>query len=210
MSEPTLKPDRLPVPLATPIFSFGPVTLSVPDRPVPIELRVTAPASGDNLPVILLSHGHGASNFLSSMRGYGPLVDYYAAHGFVVILPTHLNSKTLALAQNGPEGPLFWRSRAQDMHVILDRLGEIENAVPGLAGRLDKNRIAAVGHSLGAHTVSMLAGSLVTDPATGEVVNLKDARIKAAVMFSPPAMARTWHLGLRRTSPRLVPTTSAT
>lgn len=186
MSEPSLEPDRPPVPPATPILSFGPVTLVVPGRPVPIELRVVAPASGDNLPVILLSHGHGASNFLSSMRGYGPLVDFYAAHGFVVILPTHLSSKTLALDPNGPEGPLFWRSRAQDMHVILDRLGEIESAVPGLAGRLDKGRIAAVGHSLGAHTVSMLAGSRVTDPATGEVVDLKDGRIKAAVMFSPP------------------------
>lgn len=186
MSEPTLKPDHPPVPPATPIFSFGPVMLAVPGRPVPIELRVVAPASGDKLPVILLSHGHGASNFLSSMRGYGPLVDYYAAHGFVVILPTHLSSKTLALDPTGPEGPLFWRSRAQDMHAILDRLEEIENAVPGLAGRLDKDRIAAVGHSLGAHTVSMLAGSRVTDPTTGEVVDLKDARIKAAVMFSPP------------------------
>lgn len=183
MNESTLKPERPP---ATPILSFGPVTLLVPDRPVPIELRVIAPATGDNLPIMLLSHGHGASNFIASMRGYGPLVDYYAAHGFVVILPTHLNSKTLALDPNGPEGPLFWRSRAKDMHVILDRLNEIEDAVPGLAGRLDKDQIVAVGHSLGAHTVSMLAGSRVTDPATGEVVDLKEPRIKAAVMFSPP------------------------
>jgi len=30
------------------------------------------------------------------------------------------------------------------------------------------------------------SGSRVTDPATGEVVDLKDGRIKAAVMFSPP------------------------
>lgn len=186
MSEPTIKPDRPPVPTATPILSFGPVILDVPDRPVPIELRVIAPATGDNLPIMLLSHGHGASNFIASMRGYGPLADYYAAHGFVVLLPTHLNSKTLALDPTGPEGPLFWRSRPQDMHAILDRLDRIEAAVPGLAGRLDKERIAAVGHSLGAHTVSMLAGSRVTDPATGEVVDLKDPRIKAAVMFSPP------------------------
>ena len=62
-----------------------------------MELRVVSPATGDNLPIILLSHGHGASNFLASMRGYGPLADYYAAHGFVVILPTHQDSKTLAL-----------------------------------------------------------------------------------------------------------------
>jgi len=186
MSEPTLKPDQPPVTPATPILSFGPVTLAAPGRPVPIELRVLAPATGGKLPIILLSHGHGASNFLASMRGYGPLADYYAAHGFVVIIPTHLNSKTIALDPTGPEGPLFWKSRAQDMHIILDALDDIEHAVPGLAGRLDRDRIAAVGHSLGAHTVTMLAGSRVTDPATHEVIDLKDARIKAAVMLSPP------------------------
>lgn len=186
MNQPSLKPDLAPVAPATPILSFGPVTLTVPHRPVPIDMRVLAPATGANLPIILLSHGHGASNFLASMRGYGPLADYYAARGFVVILPTHLNSKTLAMDPGGPEGPLFWKSRAQDMHDILDRLDEVEAAVPGLTGRLDRTRIAAVGHSLGAHTVTMLAGSRVTDPATGDVVNLKDDRIKAAVMLSPP------------------------
>ena len=189
-AEPTVHPDRPPLPRATPIVSFSPVTLDVAGRLAPLEMRVVAPATGGELPVILFSHGHGASNFLASMRGYGPLADFYAGHGFVVILPTHQNSKTLALGPTGPEGPLFWRSRAQDMHVILDRLDEIEAAVPGLAGRLDKSRIAAVGHSLGGHTVAMLAGARVTDPATGEVVDLSEPRIRAAVMFSPPGDGR--------------------
>ena len=151
-----------------------------------LEMRVVAPATGGELPDILFSHGHGASNFLASMRGYGRSPHFYAGHGFVVILPTHQNSKTLALDPTGPEGPLFWQSRAEDMHVILDRLDEIEAAVPGLTGRLDKSRIAAVGHSLGGHTVAMLAGARVTDPATGEVVDLLEPRIKAAVLLSPP------------------------
>ncbi len=186
MSEPTVMPDRAPVPRATPFISFSPVTLAPPGRAAQIELRVAASATGGELPIILLSHGHGASNFIASMRGYGPLVDFYAAHGFVVIQPTHLDSKTLALDPNGPEGALFWRSRAQDMHFILDQLDEIEAAVPGLKGRLDKERVAAVGRSLGAHTVAMLAGMTVTDSKSGEVVNLTEPRIKTAVMFSPP------------------------
>jgi dienelactone hydrolase len=186
MSDPTVKGDRPPVTPAKPIISFSPVSFEVRGRVAAMELRVVAPATGDNLPIILLSHGHGASNFLASMRGYGPLADYYAAHGFVVILPTHQDSKTLALDPKGPEGALFWRSRAQDMHFILDHLDDIEATVPGLAGRLDKGRIAAVGHSLGAHTVAMLAGMRVTDAKTGEVVDLAEPRIKTAIMFSPP------------------------
>ncbi len=186
MAEPTIKPDVLPVPASTPIVSFSPVMFDVPGRIATLEMRVVAPAKGDKLPVILFSHGHGASNFIASMRGYGPLVDFYAAHGFVVIIPTHQSSKTLSLDPNGPEGALFWRSRATDMHFILDHLDEIEAAVPGLAGRIDNSRIAAVGHSLGGHTVAMLAGMRVKDSKTSEDVDLSEPRITSAIMFSPP------------------------
>lgn len=185
VGQPTVRPHLPPVTAASPIISFSPLTFEVPGRLAPLEMRVVAPVEGEDLPVILFSHGHGDSNFLSSMRGYGPLVDFYAAHGYVVIIPTHQNSKTLALDPTGPEGPLFWRSRVEDMHFILDHLEEVEAAVPGLAGRIDETRIAAVGHSLGGHSVAMLAGMTVTN-ATGEVVDLSEPRIAAAIMFSPP------------------------
>ena len=176
----------IPVSTPTPAVSYSPLVLSAPDRAVALELKVSAPATGSNLPIILLSHGHGMSNYLASMHGYGPLADFYAAHGFVVIQPTHLDSKTLALDPNGPGGPLFWRSRAEDMKRILDQLEQIEAAVPGLGGRLDKSKIAAVGHSLGGHTVGLLAGMRVTDPQDGKEVDLSDDRITAKVMIAPP------------------------
>lgn len=184
--EPTIRPDRPPVPPATPIVSFSPVLFHVPGRLVPMEVRVVAPAVGGDLPVILFSHGHGGSNFLSSMRGYGPLADFYAAHGFVVILPTHQSSKTVALEPNGPEGPLFWRSRVTDFHFLLDHLDDIEAGVPGLAGRVDKSRVVGIGHSLGAHTMAMLAGMRLADPKTGNIVDLSAPRLKATIQFSPP------------------------
>ena len=61
-------------------------------------MRVSAPVTGSELPVILLSHGHGHSNNLSSLNGYAPLASFWAAHGFVVIQPTHLDSATLSLS----------------------------------------------------------------------------------------------------------------
>ena len=142
---------------------------------------MVAPVRGANLPIILFSHGHGESNLIASMRGYGPLVDFYAARGFVVIIPTHQSSKTLGLDPNGPEGPLFWRSRATDMRFIVDHLDDIEAGVPGLAGRLDKGRLVAIGHSLGGHTVALLAGMRVEDPASGETLDLSEPRLTAAV-----------------------------
>ncbi len=167
----------------TPILSFSPVTLPVAGRHVDLEMKVSAPASGNNLPVILLSHGHGPSNFLSSYRGYGPMADFFAEKGFVVIQPTHQNSRALGLSPSLPEAPLFWSSRATDIRFILDHLDRIISTVPGLSGRVDKAKVAAIGHSMGGQTVAMLAGMEVTDPATGRIVNEAEPRLKARVLI---------------------------
>lgn len=109
---------HIPVNNAVPAVSISQVTLSSETRGLPLELRVTAPVSGDGLAVILLSHGHGPSLYLPSKDGYGPLVNFLAEHGFVVIQPTHLNSKIAGLDADAPGGPLFWRSRIEDMTLI--------------------------------------------------------------------------------------------
>lgn len=166
------------------MISFSPIVLPSPNRRKDIQLRVSAPSTGDSLPIILLSHGHGRSNYLSSSEGYGPLVDFWAGHGFAVIQPTHLSSKFLSIAltdENYRE--LFLDSRAQDMIQILDQLDAVEKAVPFLNGRLDKSRVAVAGHSLGAFTASVLLGAENTDPRNGQVSRFFDPRIKAGVVL---------------------------
>jgi predicted dienelactone hydrolase len=180
----TLSPDTINAP--TPVFSISPVVLPAPGRAVDLHMRVSAPVTGSDLPIILLSHGHGFSNNLSSLNGYAPLANLYAAHGFVVIQPTHLSSRTLSLNPDDPEAPLYWRSRAQDMTRILDQLDAIEGAVPELDGRLDRSKVAVVGHSLGGQTASLLLGAQVTDPHDGTKVNLAEPRIKAGVLLAAP------------------------
>jgi dienelactone hydrolase len=185
MGTPFTDAAGIPVSDPTPVTSFSPVVLPVPGRIVDLHLKVSAPATGQDLPVILMSHGHGPSNFVSSLHGYGPVVDFWAAHGFVVIQPTHLDSMTLGLRDSDdPAAPLFWRSRVEDMRHIIDHLDQIEAAVPGLAGRVDRSRIAAVGHSMGGHTVGMLCGQRVTDPVDGTDVNLTDTRVRAGVLMA--------------------------
>ncbi|UCU99395.1 alpha/beta hydrolase family protein [Acidovorax radicis] len=177
----------LPSVAPVPVVSVSPIVLSAPGRAVPLQVRVSAPVTGRDLPIVFFSHGHGASNNLSSLNGYGPLANYWAARGFVVIQPTHLSSATLrgVVDPNGPEGALFWRSRAEDMTRILDALDVIEEAVPGLSGRMDRVRVAVAGHSLGAMTAGMLLGQRVTD-ADGSVVDLRDQRITAGVIIAGP------------------------
>lgn len=161
---------------ATPVISVSPVTLAAPDRGQDLQVRVSAPTIGSDLPVVVFSHG-----MTLTMDDYAPLVGYWAARGFVVIQPTHLDS--LGLAPDDPRTPLIWRIRTDDLTGILDRLDEIEAAVPGLAGRIDRTRVAVAGHSWGAQTASMLAGARVVgaDGAPGE--NLTDPRVRAAVLL---------------------------
>lgn len=171
---------------AAPVLSTAPVVLPAPGRAVDLQVRVSAPVTGSELPIVLLSHGHGISNHLSSLNGYGPLANFWAARGFVVIQPTHLDSKTLSLGSDDPEAPLYWRTRAKDMSFILDHLDLIEAAVPQLRNRTDRSKVAVVGHSMGGHTASLLLGARLTDPQDGSEVNLIEPRIKAGVLLAAP------------------------
>ena len=184
MSESTYAADTFGSP--TPVLSVSPVVLPAPGRAVDLEVRVSVPVTGSDLPVILLSHGQGHSNNLSSLNGYAPLANFWAAHGFAVIQPTHLSSTTLSLAADTPGAPLFWRSRAEDMTRVLDQLDVIEAAVPQLLGRLDHSKVAVAGHSMGGHTASLLLGARLTDPDDGTEVNLAEPRIKAGVLLAAP------------------------
>lgn len=171
----------------SPVLSLHPLALDVPGRPVPLELRVTAPATGDGLPLLLLSHGHGPSNFLSSLYGYGPLANDYARRGFVVVQPTHLDSKTLPFrGSDHPDAPLFWRSRAGDMSHVLDALDVIERAFPAIAGRIDRSKAAVVGHSMGGHTASVLLGAHHVDPRDGSALSVVEPRLRAGVLLAAP------------------------
>lgn len=184
MPEWTSAADTYLHPSTPPVLSVSPVTLTVPGRPLDLEVRVSAPVTGTDLPIILFSHGHGGAYGLSSLDGYLPLAKVWAARGFVVIQPNHLSAPRLSRrVENEPGAPLFWRSRTEDMSNIIDRLDEIEQAVPQLAGRMNRSKIAIAGHSLGSFTGELLLGAKVTDPDTGEEVNALDPRITQGVLL---------------------------
>ncbi|GAA0328837.1 alpha/beta fold hydrolase [Actinoallomurus spadix] len=164
-----------------PVLSLRPVVLPAPGRGEDLRVRVWAPVTGGELPVIVLSHGFG-----QSMDGYAPLVDFWAAHGFAVVQPTHLDSRTLNVTPDDPRYSEIWRIRVEDLTRILDHLDLIESSLPGLAGRLDRDRIAVAGHSWGAQTASMLLGARVIGAEGVPGENMSDPRIKAGVLLALP------------------------
>ncbi|MFF1344914.1 alpha/beta hydrolase family protein [Streptomyces sp. NPDC058322] len=140
------------------IVAVKPITVPAPDRGIDLQVKVTAPLSGQNLPVIVFSHGNAWS-----LDGYEPLVDRWAAAGFVVVQPTHLDSRRNGLGWDDPRFATVWRVRIADLHAVLDGLDDILLQAGGLETRVDRGRIAIVGHSWGAQTVGALLGARVLD-----------------------------------------------
>ena len=170
---------KLPTPNPTLTVAYTPIRLRMPGRE-PLELRLTAPSTGDALPIVILSHGFGPSNYIPSKDGYAPLAQFWAERGIAVIQPTHASSRSGGLDPDLPEGPFFWRERVEEMRAILDQLAEIERQSPAIAGRLDHSRIAVTGHSFGGHTCSLLLGGRVQ----GE--DFSDPRICAGILLATP------------------------
>lgn len=190
MSKPFTEAGGIPVRSSVPTITYRSLVRDIPGRPVPLQIAISTPVTGARLPVIVLSHGHGESNFLNSSRGYDPLVNFWAAQGFVVLRPTHLDATEYGLRDELiPGAPLFWRSRAEDMRAAIDQLDYIETIVPGLSGRVDHERIAVVGHSLGGHTAGLLLGMRDVDPADPEENDYRDHRVTTGVLLAAPGVS---------------------
>jgi predicted dienelactone hydrolase len=170
---------HIPTPEATATVAYTPIRLPMPGRQ-PLELRLTAPATGGSLPIVLLSHGFGPSNYIPSKDGYAPLAQFWAERGFAVIQPTHASSRVGGLPADAPGAPFFWRERVEEMKTVLDQLLEVEQQAPAIAGRLDYSRVGAAGHSFGGHTVALLLGAQLN----GE--NFSDPRISAGILLAAP------------------------
>ncbi|MEU9098368.1 chlorophyllase [Streptomyces sp. NPDC048361] len=140
------------------IVAIKPIAVPLPGRGVDLQVKVTAPLSGQNLPVIVFSHGNAWS-----LDGYEPLVDRWAAAGFIVVQPTHLDSRRNGITGDDPRFATIWRVRIADLHAVLDGLGDILLQAGDVAARADQERIAIVGHSWGAQTAGVILGARVLD-----------------------------------------------
>jgi len=169
----------LPTPEPEITVAYTPILLPMLGRQ-PLELRLTAPAAGRDLPIVILSHGFGPSNYIPSKDGYGPLVQFWAERGLAVIQPTHASSRVGGLDPDLSGGPFFWRERVAEMRAILDQLAEVERQAPAAAGRLDHDRIAVAGHSFGGYTCSLLLGARLQNE------DFSDPRIRAGILLASP------------------------
>lgn len=105
-------------------------------------------------PLVLLSHGTGGA-----AGGLGWLARRLAERGHVCVGVDHHGNT--ATEPYRAEGFACWWERATDLSRVLDALDAAEALAP-LAGRIDRERVATVGFSLGGYTALALAGAITS------------------------------------------------
>ncbi|MEV6832823.1 alpha/beta fold hydrolase [Amycolatopsis sp. NPDC051102] len=161
------------------LIAVKPITVPTTGRGIDLQVKVTAPTDGTNLPVIVFSHGNAWS-----MDGYEPLADRWAAAGFVVVQPTHLDSRRHRIGFDDPRFATIWRVRIADLHAVLDSLGDILDHLSGLNARVDRDRVAVVGHSWGAQTAGALLGARVLDAEGNPGEDFSHPAVKAGALIA--------------------------
>ncbi len=154
------------------------------NRDVPIKIYYPNHISG-SLPVIVFSHGYGATR-----EGYEYLGQGWADAGYLVILPTHIGSDAAAAQQTGLSGVNdaqtafgLQKQRAGDVHFIISSLKNIEHQVHDLHGHINRKQIGVGGHSMGAGTALLIAGA--SSAPSGKPQYFRDDHVHAAIAISP-------------------------
>jgi predicted dienelactone hydrolase len=103
-------------------------------------------------PLVVFSHG-----FSMSAAGYSLSAEHYTSHGFIVLAPDHKE-------QFDPTWEDMWKSaidRPRDVKQTLDYAEELTAPGGDMAGLIDMEHVAVVGHSYGGYTALAMAGAQV-------------------------------------------------
>jgi predicted dienelactone hydrolase len=157
---------------------------SARQRQVPVRLYMPVDQPGARPhPLVVFSHGIGGSR-----RGYSYLGRHWASHGYASLHLQHVGSDRALWMGNPLALPGRLQAAAQDDEATA-RVGDLRFALDQLlagplAGRIDAQRIVAAGHSYGANTTLLASGAQVE--RDGRTLDLRDPRIRAAIVISAP------------------------
>jgi predicted dienelactone hydrolase len=120
-------------------------------------------------PLLVYSHG-----FMSTRRENAPLAELLASHGYVVVSVDYPLTN-----MNAPGGPNVADAVNQpgDVRFVIDQVLGFREGERPFAGEIDRDRIGALGLSLGGLTTTLV----------GFHPRLRDPRIAAAVSIAGPA-----------------------
>lgn len=151
-----------------------------------IVASILIPEGEGPFPLIVFSHGYGGSK-----DAYQRITTQWASHGYVVIQPTHADSGAIQSIGDlfevrdiwKNERPPQWKDRVADLSLVVDSIDGLERRHRELRGKVDRTRIGVAGHSYGALTTELIAGT--TSFAENPPLELLDDRVDAAIAMSP-------------------------
>jgi pimeloyl-ACP methyl ester carboxylesterase len=154
------------------------MTDEVQDREVP--LRLLFPAEDGPFPLVVFSSGA-----FCFPQMYDLVTSHWVSHGYVVIVPNHLDSPNNAAPPTAEQFPLMFPSRVRDISYVVDDIEEIQ-ARAGIGSKIDITRLAAAGHSFGA-IIALIKTGLELQPELADTwASTFDDRFDAAVVLSAP------------------------
>lgn len=164
-----------------------------------VTFTAYAPDRPGVYPVIVWSHGHAASAEPAS--GDGLTAQALANRGYIVILPTHLDSPTLYPAwlsnQFQLTTPAAAIHRVADLRLALDLVATIVDALGAYQGDMSAPIVGGFSH--GAYAAALMVGMTAQradhDLQLANIYGLReltDSRVAAAVLLSPQGQLSPW------------------
>lgn len=101
-------------------------------------------------PLVVFSHG-----FSINAPWYNALIENYASHGFIVLAPEHVEKFDTEWSEIANASI----DRPRDIKQTLDYAEQINAPAGDLAGLIDMENVAVVGHSYGGYTALAAAGA---------------------------------------------------
>jgi len=101
-------------------------------------------------PLVVFSHGYALSPIV-----YSTMVEHFASQGYIVLAPEHNESFDGELTE-------FWKElidRPIDIHRTIDYAEQLAEPGAPLAGLIDLDHVAVVGHSYGGYTALAAGGA---------------------------------------------------
>lgn len=123
-------------------------TMSSGDDPIFFGITVVRDGepTSDEHPLVVLSHGYGGS-----WRNLSWLANELTQQGYIVAAPNHPG--TTVFNKDIAQATKLWE-RPHDLSRVIDAISQNSE----LGGKVDMERIAAIGHSLGGWSVIALSG----------------------------------------------------
>ncbi len=156
-----------------------------------LPLKIYSCKGSGTFPVIIFSHGAGASEDSYRYLGY-----FWSSHGYICVHPFHRDVDP-EKAEKGKKRSFLklmgqvltdhklWIKRTSEISLIIDSLSCLGEKDTRLIGKLDIENIGVAGHSFGAYTAQLLGGAKINIPGFPEKKSFLDQRISSLVLLSP-------------------------